>query len=39
MSGTEWRPSVPGGPDDPAEPAVERRLPELPAPAFGEGAR
>ncbi|MFD6970806.1 nucleotidyl transferase AbiEii/AbiGii toxin family protein [Streptomyces sp. NPDC059949] len=25
MSGTEWRPSIPGGPDDPAEPAAERR--------------
>ncbi|WP_438314393.1 nucleotidyl transferase AbiEii/AbiGii toxin family protein [Streptomyces sp. HUAS TT3] len=25
MSGTPWEPSIPGGPDDPAEPAEERR--------------
>ncbi|MFI5984954.1 nucleotidyl transferase AbiEii/AbiGii toxin family protein [Streptomyces sp. NPDC051555] len=25
MSGTEWKPSIRGGPDDPAEPASERR--------------
>ncbi|WP_330330268.1 nucleotidyl transferase AbiEii/AbiGii toxin family protein [Streptomyces sp. NBC_00536] len=25
MSGTEWKPSIPGGPDDPAEPESEQR--------------